>query len=120
MAKASAWSMAQAFASPTRSHYIMRRAAKHDGRVVAIGQVALFSSKTGDAWLIDRDDHLALQLARDGDPEPFHIEETDTSFAIDWKGHYRIEGQAFVYTERATGRITMALGYPTVLLEPQE
>ena len=72
--------------------YIQRRAADHDGRVVTIGQLVLFSSETGDAWLIDRDDRLALRLGSQGDPEPFHIEETDTSFAIDWKGHYRIEG----------------------------
>jgi hypothetical protein len=93
--------------------YLVRRAAEHDGRVVTIGQLVLFSSETGDAWIVDRDDHLALRLARDGDPEPFHIEETHTSFAIDWKGSYRIEGQAFVYTDRDTGRTIMALGYPT-------
>ncbi len=93
--------------------YITRRAANHDGRVVTIGQLTLFSSETGDAWIIDREDHLALRLARQGDPEPFHIEETDTSFAIDWKGHYRIERAAFVYTDRDTGRTTTVIGYPT-------
>ena len=36
--------------------YIQRRAADHDGRVVTIGQLVLFSSETGDAWLIDRDE----------------------------------------------------------------
>jgi hypothetical protein len=92
--------------------YIQRRAAEHDGRVVTIGQLTLFSSETGDAWIIDRDDHLALRLACQGDPEPFHIEETDTSFAIDWKGHYRIDGEAFIYTDRDTGRVTTVLGYP--------
>jgi hypothetical protein len=100
--------------------YIIRRAADHDERVVTIGQIVLFSSQTGDAWIIDRDDHLALRLARQGDPEPFHIEETDTSFAIDWKGHYRIEGAAFVYTGRDTGRITTVLGYPTDKLAPEK
>jgi hypothetical protein len=100
--------------------YIIRRAADHDGRVVTIGQIVLFSSQTGDAWIIDRDDHLALRLARQGDPEPFHIEETDTSFAIDWKGNYRIEGAAFVYTDRDTGRITTVLGYPTDKLTPEK
>jgi hypothetical protein len=80
--------------------------------VVIIGQLMLFSSETGDAWLIDRDDHLALRLARQGDPEPFRIEETESSFAIDWQGHYRIEGAAFVCTDRDTGRIRTALGYP--------
>src|SRR6266446_5971809 len=97
-----------------------RLAAHHDGRIVTIGQLTLFSSETGDAWMIDRDDHLALQLVRQGDPEPFHIEETDSSFAIDWKGHYRIEGAAFVYTDRDTGRITTVLGYPTNKLAPEE
>ncbi len=92
--------------------YITRRAAEHDGRVVTIGQLTLFSSETGDAWIIDRDDHLALRLASQGDPEPFHIEETETSFAIDWKGHYRIEGAAFIYTDRDTGRTTTVIGYP--------
>ena len=77
--------------------YIIRRAADHDGRVVTIGQLTLFSSETGDAWIIDRDDRLALRLASQGDPEPFRIEETDTSFAIDWTGYYRIEGAAFAY-----------------------
>ena len=68
---------------------------------------------TGDAWIIDRDDRLALRLASQGDPEPFRIEETDTSFAIDWTGYNRIEGAAFAYWERDTGRTTTVLGYPS-------
>jgi hypothetical protein len=77
--------------------YILRRAAEHDGRVVTIGQLVLFSTETGDAWLLDPSDQLAARLARDGDPEPFHIEENETTFTIHWKGRYRIEGAAFVY-----------------------
>jgi hypothetical protein len=50
--------------------------------VISIGQLILFSTKTGDAWLLDPSDQLAARLARDGDPEPIHIEETDTTFAI--------------------------------------
>ena len=71
--------------------YIQRRAADHTGRVISIGQLILFSSKSGDAWLLDPSDQLAARLARDGDAEPIHIDETDTTFAIGWKGHYRIE-----------------------------
>src|SRR5258708_2748231 len=33
--------------------YIQRRAADHDGRIVTIGQLVLFSTETGDAWLLD-------------------------------------------------------------------
>jgi len=93
--------------------YILGRAAEHDGRVVTIGQIILFSTETGDAWLLDPSDQLAARLARDGDPEPFHIEENETTFTIDWKGRYRIEGAAFVYMDRETGRLATIHGYPT-------
>ena len=93
--------------------YIQDKAADHDGRMVTIGQLILFSTDTGDAWLLDITDQLAVRLARDGDPEPIHLEETDTSFAIEWKGQYRIEGSTFIYADRNTGRVTAILGYPT-------
>src|SRR5258707_5720554 len=73
--------------------YIQRRAADHDSRILTIGQLVLFSTETGDAWLLDPADQLAARLARDGQSEPIHIEETDTTFAIGWKGRYRIDGR---------------------------
>ena len=93
--------------------YIQRRAAEHDGRFVTVGPLALFSTDTGDAWLLDAEDHLAVRLARDGDPEDIHFEETATSFAIGWKGRYRIDGDAFVYSDKDSGRVVTVLGYPT-------
>src|SRR5712691_9720259 len=48
----------QSFRLADEVRYITRRAAHHDGRIVTIGQLTLFSSETGDAWMIDRDDHL--------------------------------------------------------------
>src|SRR6516225_1299358 len=98
--------------------YIQRRAADHDSRIVTIGQLVLFSTQTGDAWLLDPADQLALRLAQDGNSEAIRIEETDTTFAIAWKGRYRIEGRAFIYSERDTGRTTTILGYPTDKARP--
>ena len=92
---------------------IQHRAAEHDGRLVTIGPLVLFSTETGDAWILDPSDQLAARLARDGDPEPIDFEETDTNFAIGWKGTYRIEGRTFVYADREAGRVTAILGYPT-------
>src|ERR1700726_3686267 len=80
--------------------YVQRCAAKHDGRIITVGQLILFSTQTGDAWLLDPTDRLAARVARDGEPEPVDIEETDVAFAIDWKGHYRIKGAAFVFVDR--------------------
>src|SRR5262245_53330299 len=71
--------------------HIQRCAARYDGRIVTVGQLILFSTQTGDAWLLDKQDGLAVQLARDGDPQPIHIEETDATFSIEWKGRYHIE-----------------------------
>ena len=93
--------------------YIQQCAADHDGRVATVGQLVLFSTETGDAWLLDPADQLAAQLAHDGDPVQIHIEEKDTTFAIGWKGGYRIEGPAFIYVDHDTGQVSTILGYPT-------
>jgi hypothetical protein len=93
--------------------YIQRRAAERDGRLVTVGPLVLFSTETGDAWLLDPADHLAARLARDGDPEELYFEETDTRFAIGWRGNYQIDGDAFVFIDRDTARVTTILGYPT-------
>ena len=93
--------------------YIRSRAAEHDGRLVSVGPLVLFSTETGDAWLLDPADSLAARVARDGDPEDIHFEETDTNFAIGWKGTYRIQGDAFVFIDRDTARVITILGYPT-------
>ena len=63
--------------------------------------------------MLDPSDQLAARLARDGDPEPIEFQETDSDFAIDWKGDYHIEGRAFVYADQEAGRIITILGYPT-------
>src|ERR1700732_3154858 len=93
--------------------YIQRRAADYDGRIFTVGQLVLFSPETGDAWLLDPADRLAARLARDGENEPIHIEETGTTIAIGRKGRYRLEGPAFIYTDQDTGRVATMLGYPT-------
>ncbi len=93
--------------------YIQDRAAEHDGRLVTVGPLVLFSTETGDAWLLDPAGHLAARVARDGDRENIHFEETDTHFAIGWKGNYQIQGDAFVFIDRDTARTTTVLGYPT-------
>ena len=97
--------------------YVQRCAARHHGRIVTLGQLILFATETGDAWLLDKEDGLAAALARDGDPEPVHNEETDANFTIEWKGHYLIEGAAFIFVDRNTRGTRTILGYPTQKLE---
>ena len=52
-----------------------------------------------------------------GTAEPIHLEETDANFTIEWKGHYRIEGAAFIFVDRKTQATRTIVGYPTHKLE---
>ena len=73
--------------------YIQRRAAQYDARIVTLGQLLLFSTESGDAWLLNPSDQLATPLARDADALSVHIiEETDTRFAIGWTEAYQVNG----------------------------
>lgn len=93
--------------------YLQKRAAENDSRVITLPHLLLFSTETGDAWLLDPADHLAAPVAQGGDPLPVHVEETAKNFTIGWTGTYRIDGPAFVYTEKDSRRIRTILGYPT-------
>jgi len=105
--------MARTFVSSTKFATFWAGLPSVMGASLRFGHIILFSTETGDAWLLDPSDQLAARLARDGDPEPFHIEENETTFTIDWKRRYRIEGAAFVYMDRETGRLAAIHGYPT-------
>jgi len=91
---------------------IQHRAAEHDARIVSIGPLVFFSTDTGDAWMLEPTDQLAARLAVGGDPLPVHIEETETGYAIGWQGHYRIDGQMFVYDDIDSHRLVAIQGYP--------
>jgi hypothetical protein len=66
---------------------------------------------TGDAWLLDVSHQLAIPIARGGDALSIHIEESDTNFS--WMDSYQIDGNAFIYCEKDSGRVSTILGYPT-------
>ena len=91
---------------------IIKRAQSGDARIVRLSSLVLFSTDTGDAWLLDPEDDLALCLARDGERESFTITETATSFGIEWNANYLIDGDTFIVAEHS-GRIKTILGYPT-------
>ena|SRR5436309_14056281 len=90
---------------------IVNRAAQGDSRVVGLGQLVFFSTQTGDAWVLDPDDGNALCLARGGDAQPVHIEETEDRFAIEWTHCYRIEGPTMTFI--SGDETTSADDYPT-------
>ncbi len=80
--------------------------------MVTLGALILFSTETGDAWVLDAEDNLALCLARAGERQPFKVIETSNSFGIEWEANYRLDGGRFIVIE-PEGRVRSILGYPT-------
>ena len=93
--------------------YIQRRAAQYDDRIVTMGPLLLFSTETGDAWMLDPSDQLAIPIARAEESLPVHIQDTDTNFAVAWMGNYRIDGELFIYRANDSGNTRTIFGYPT-------
>jgi hypothetical protein len=91
--------------------YIIKRAAERDGRIVRLGELLLFSTETGDAWVLDTVDHLALCLARDGLKQKFKIIDLPTQFGFDWEYTYAIDGDLFITMDQK-GSMRTIFGYP--------
>ena len=94
------------------AEHIVARAMAEDARVVSLGLLVFFSTATGDAWVLDAEDDLALPLATAGIRLPFAITETRERFAIEWAGTFRIEGDVMIYADH-TGTVRRIMGYPT-------
>lgn len=92
--------------------YIKARAVQRDARVVCNSPLILFSTRTGDAWVLDSADGLALRLAQNGDTLPVRIIETPERYMIEWNMTFRIDGDAFICLDSA-GREQTIVGYPT-------
>jgi hypothetical protein len=95
--------------------YVTGLAQAEDSRIVAIGNLVLFSTRTRDAWLLDCEDGFALPVCRDGEPQPFRIIDAPDTFAIEWTARFAIEGEAFVVHEES-GRVVVMHGYPTAAI----
>ena len=107
------WLRRQDFRLSDEVRYIQRRAAQYDCRIVSIGPVLLFSTESGDAWMLDPVGELATAIARQGEALPVHIEDTNRNFMVAWMGNYRIDGVLFLYRDKASGNTRTIFGYPT-------
>ncbi|MCF8374232.1 MAG: hypothetical protein K9H64_21600 [Bacteroidales bacterium] len=96
-------------------NYIIKAAKQFESKIVALRELILFSTETGDAWLLDTDDNLALLLSKEGIKQEFSIVDTQFQFGIDWKYNYVIENEKFIVVEKA-GLARIIFGYPTEVI----
>ncbi|MFQ5751423.1 MAG: YecA family protein [bacterium] len=78
------------------AEYIINRALHGDARIVKLDSLLFFSTETGDTWLLDTDDNLALYIMKDFDVQQYIINETSKNYSIEWKARYQIKGNAFI------------------------
>ncbi len=94
---------------------IVQLSRHRESRLTVLGKLVFFSTKTGDAWILDAEKWLAKCLSRDGEKLPFTINEFP-DHAIEWDSEYRIKGSLFVVLEYS-GSVCSILGYPTRQIE---
>jgi len=91
--------------------YIVECAGRLEGKVVTLGGLVFFSTGEGDAWVLDPQDKLALRLAEMGEALPYRIEETATTFAVEWASQYGLSDNGFVVQE-GDRKVTVFPTYP--------
>jgi len=92
--------------------YVIARAMAEDARVVSLPPLVFFSTATGDAWVLDAEDGLALPLAAPKTRLPFTITDTPERFAVERAGTFRIEGELMIFGDEA-GTVRTIVEYPT-------
>ncbi|MBI4646928.1 MAG: hypothetical protein HY738_10135 [Bacteroidia bacterium] len=98
--------------------YIIKRANECDARIVRINELLLFSTETGDAWILDTEDKFAICLMQNWIKQKYKIIDTSTQFGFDWDYQYHIEGDSFIVLNKS-GVIKQIFGYPIQEIEKQ-
>ena len=106
------WVRGDEFSILGEVEYIRQRAAEADGKMVTVGGLILFCTSTGDAWMLDAAEGLAVPVAEDGIPVEVHIEETLERFTVAWSHSYSIDGDRMTFEDKRSGERKTAIGYP--------
>ena len=66
--------------------------------VLALGVFVLFSTTSGDAWLLEVTDMDAIQVAQGGEKIAVQIEENPETIEINWTHKFDVKNKKFVLT----------------------
>lgn len=80
--------------------YIISCAKKEDSGKVQLGGLLLFSTQTGDAWILDRNDNLTICLVRGKEKQKFQVIDNPTQFGFDWDFKYFIDNNCFITIDK--------------------
>jgi len=90
--------------------YILRCIKNNDSKIVKLNELLLFSTDTGDAWILDIDDKKAICLMKNFEKQSYNIYDTPKQFVIEWKYKYIIENETFIIVDDF--EMKEIIGYP--------
>ena len=84
--------------------------------IIRLNELILFSTETGDAWIIDTDNNFAVCLVKAGIKQKYKLIDAANQFGFDWDYGYQIDGDKFTVINKMGG-IRTIIGYPLKEIE---
>ncbi len=98
-----------------KAKQIIQSAIDRDPKIDCIGNFIFFSTRSGEAWMLDHRDNRALRLAEDFKALPYKIFETKERFSVEWKERFQIQDGVFIASRE--GNESVFRDYPTKTIE---
>ncbi len=77
---------------------IQENASAKKSAVLALGVFVLFSTTSGDAWLLEVTEMDAIQVAQGGEKLAVQIEENPETIEINWTHKFDVKNKKFILT----------------------
>ncbi len=88
-------------------------AANHEETMKVIGVFVLFSTKDGDAWLLELTEMDAVRVAKAGEKIEVEINESAETIEVNWSHQFTVKGKVFSTTAYADKAVEKHADYPT-------
>lgn len=88
-------------------------AANHEETMKAIGVFIFFSTKDGDAWLLELTEMDAVLVAKAGEKIEVEINESVETIEVNWSHQFSVKGKVFTTTAYADKAVETHPHYPT-------
>lgn len=92
---------------------IQQAAGEKKNFVYSVGVFVLFSSESGDGWLLEVSDMDAVQVAAAGKALDVEIEENPETIEINWTHSFAIKDKKLQLTSYKDNTVTAVEQYPT-------
>jgi len=88
-------------------------AVNHEETMKVIGVFIFFSTKEGDAWLLELTEMDAVRVAKAGEKIEVEINESSETIEVNWSHQFTLKDKLFTTTAYADKAVEIHNNYPT-------